>query len=189
MKLVLLASLFAVSSFPLRAFSQQPRTYDFQVNAGMIGQEGQLGVRGSVGATASAQVTKRLPYHFSVGPSLSLAAFPAPERFLSPGGCLGAQPCILPSPSVVRIATLGIIGAYTVPSPDYYDAVPFLLAGAGVRHLTESPERDSDDRPYGEVGLGMTMANRFVLRVEYLATPPGSELPKWAVPVTLGIAF
>jgi len=75
------------------------------------------------------------------------------------------------------------------PIPDYYDAVPFLLVGTGMRHLTESPERDSDDRPYGEVGLGLTMASRFVVRVDYQATQPGSELPRWAVPVTLGIAF
>jgi hypothetical protein len=190
MKPALFAWLFAVAALPLPGFSQQPRSYDFQVNAGAIGQEGQLGVRASVGATVSTEVTKRLPYRFSVGPSLSIAAFPPPEPSIpSPGGCLGMQPCKQPSASVVWVATLGVIGLYTLPTPNYYEAAPVLLVGAGMRHLTESPERDSDDRPYGDLGLGLKMAGRFVLRVEYQATPPGSELPKWALPVTLGIAF
>jgi hypothetical protein len=173
----------------LRGFSQEPKAFDLQVSAGAIGQEGQLGVRTSLGATASAEVTKRLPHHFSVGSLLSVAAFPAPEPFVHPVYCVGAQPCKEPSPSVVRIATLGIIGLYTPPTPDSYDGAPFLVAGAGMRHLTESPERNSDIRPYGEIGLGLIMAGRFVFRVEYQATQPGSELPRWAVPVTLGVAF
>jgi len=189
MKPVLFASVFALAAFPLRGFSQPPRTYDVQVNAGAIGQEGQLGVRTSLGATLSAAVTKRIPYHLSVGPSVSVAVFPAPEPFVSPGGCLGAHPCNPPSASAVRIATLGIIGFYAPPAPDYSDVAAFLLLGAGMRHLTESPERDSDNRPYGEAGCGLKMGGRFVVRIEYQATQPGSELPKWAVPVTLGIAF
>ena len=189
MKPALLASLFVVAAFPLQGFSQQPKTFDVQVNAGVIDQDGQLGVRSSVGATASAEVTKRIPHHLSVGPSVSVAAFPAPEPFVSPGGCLGAHPCNPPSASAVRIATLGVVGLYAPPAPDYSNVAAFLLVGAGLRHLAESPERDSDDRPYGEVGFGLKMARRFVVRIEYQATRRGSELPQWALPVTLGIAF
>jgi hypothetical protein len=187
MKPALLASLFAVAAFPACGISQQPKTYDFRLHAGVAVQPGLLSVRSQVGATAAVDVMRRLPHHFSVGPSLSIAGFPKPEQYISPGGCLGVYPCIRPSPSVVRIATLGVVGDYILPSND--DVAPFFLVGLGMRHLTESPERPSDNRPYAEVGLGATVFRRFVVRARYQATRPGSQLPKWALPVTFGLAF
>jgi hypothetical protein len=187
MKPVLLASLFAVAALPACGISQQPRTYDVRLHAGVAAQPGLLGVRSQVGATLAAEVMRRLPHHFSVGPSLSVAGFPKPEQFISPAGCFGAYPCIPPSPSVVRIATFGVVGDYTPPSPDV--VAPFFLVGLGMRHLTESPERPDDNRPYAEVGLGATVVRRFVVRARYQATRPGSQLPKWALPVTFGLAF
>lgn len=188
MKLALSALSFAVVAVSAKAFSQQPKRYDVQVHAGAVAQDGQFSVRTSFGATASIEVLRRLPHDFSAGPSLSVAGFSAPEQFISPGGCLRASPCNLPSPSAVRIATLGAVGVYTPPSGDD-DVAPFLLAGVGMRYLTESPERDSDTRPYAEVGLGTTIFRRFVVRVRYQATQSGSELPSWAMPMTVGIAF
>lgn len=187
MNSALLAALFAVAALPARGFAQQPKTYDIQLHAGIAAQAPLLGVRSSVGATVAIEAMRRLPHRFSAGPSLSLAGFPAPERFISPGGCLGAYPCIPPSPSVVRIATLGVVAEYAPPSSD--DVAPLFLAGVGMRHLTESPERHNDARPYAEAGVGASVFRRVVVRVRYQATRPGSKLPKWAVPITLGVAF
>jgi hypothetical protein len=168
-------------------FSQQASQRDVQIHVGAIGGEAQIGVRSPWGATASIEVTQRLAHHLSLGPMLTIAIFPAPNEFISPAGCFGASPCIDPSPSVVRIATLGAIGGYTIESGG--DIAAVLLAGMGMRYLTESPERSNDFRPYAEVGLGIVVLRRFVVRIRGQKSPPGSELPNWAVPMTVGVVF
>ena len=190
MKLVSFASLFAVAALPLTALSQQPKAYDVQLHAGVVAQEGQSNLRSPTGVGASFEVLKRLPHSFAAGPSLSVAGFPQPHPYIPPGyGCFfGGSNCRMPSPSVVRTAMLGVAGTYTLPSSDE-DVAPFVLAGFGMRHLTEAPERGNDVRPYGEIGLGATAYRRFVGRIRYQATSPGSELPKWSMPITVGVTF
>jgi hypothetical protein len=162
----------------------QSRTFA-ELGGGAITQESQFNVRSGVGATAAFAVGRALSEQLTLEGRLSASAFAAPQQITNPGGCLGRSPCVFPSASNVRVVTLGASGEYhSTPTP----IMPLVLFGLGGRYVSEAPERGSDARPYGEVGVGL-MLHHWGLRARYQATTAGSELPKWMIPVTLDYRF
>jgi hypothetical protein len=156
-----------------------------ELGGGVITQESQFNVRSGIGATAAFAVGRSLSDQLTLEGRMSASAFPAPQQFTNPGGCLGRSPCIFSSASSVRVITIGGSGEFhSTPEP----ITPLVLFGLGGRHVTEAPERGSDTRPYGEVGVGL-MLRHWGLRARYQATTAGSELPKWMIPVTLDYRF
>lgn len=170
---------------PHTAHAQQQSRWFGQLSGGVITQESQFNVRSGVGATAAFAGGRALSEQLTLEGRLSASAFAAPQEIINPGGCLGVLPCIYPSPSSVRVVTLGASGEYhSTPAP----IMPLVLFGLGGRHVSEAPERGSDTRPYAEVGVGL-MSHQWGLRARYQATTAGSELPKWMIPVTLDYRF
>jgi hypothetical protein len=166
---------------------QRSRTFA-EVSAGVITQESQYNVRsGGPGGTAAFAVGRELSEWLTLGGRLSASRFNAPPQIISPGGCFPiGTPCVFPTASNVNVATLGVTGEY---HPPVTELVPLVLFGAGARFVSESPFRSSNDaRPYVEVGLGGMLA-KWGLRARYQATTPGSDLPKWMIPLTLDYRF
>jgi hypothetical protein len=182
-KLICVCSLLL--AVPLTAHAQEQSRTFAELGAGVITQESQFNVRSGVGATAAIAVGRALSEQLTLEARLSASAFAAPQEIINPGGCLGRSPCIFPSASNVRVVTIGGSGEFhSAPAP----IMPLVLFGLGGRYVSEVPERGSDTRPYGEVGVGL-MFHHWGLRARYQATSAGSELPKWMIPVTLDYRF
>jgi hypothetical protein len=137
---LLLAPAFAEAQALSRTF--------VEVSGGVATQAPLLSVRSGVGATAALAVGRQLSEPLTLEARLSASVFGAPERFVSPGGCLGVSPCTLPAPSTVRVVTLGASGEYSFATTPVR---PLALIGLGGRYVSEAPERGSDTRPYGEL--------------------------------------
>jgi hypothetical protein len=177
------ACAFAIAMVgPCRA---QGRVRSFyEVDAGVLDIDPELGVRGETGAAASLALGRTLGKGFGVQADLGLAAVAAPKQWASLLACYPVA-CVPPLPSKVRIASFG-------GSAEYRFAVlpvaPFLLVGAGFRSLTEAPQRGGDARPYAEYGVGVAFG-RVSIRARYQGARPGKDLPDWMMPITLGYRF
>jgi len=156
-----------------------------ELSAGIATEEEQFSVRSGHGLSGGLGIGRQLSDLFSLEARLGYSSFGAPAEIITPGGCLGRSPCVLPRASDVRITTAGLA---TELSSAGSGPRPVLLLGVGGRYLTESPERGADLRPYVEAGAGVTVGHCMV-RVSYQATAPGRELPKWLMPLTVGYRF
>jgi hypothetical protein len=167
------------------SFAQQRATH-YEVGVGMIAQQRQLGVRSGVGASATFSAGRQLTRGISVRGTAAAAAFGRPDPWGSTAACSSFVPCPPPpSPSRVRVATLGTNAEYVASRTGLE---PIVFGGIGIRYLTESPQRGADTRPYMELGCGAAF-RRWTLRVRYEAARPGSDLPKWMMPAALGFRF
>jgi hypothetical protein len=182
-KLICVCSLLV--AVPLAAHAQARSRTFAELGGGVITQASQFNVRSGIGATAALAVGRTLSEQLTLEGRMSGSAFPAPQQFTNPGGCLGRSPCIFPSASSVRVITIGGSGEFH-STPEAI--TPLVLLGLGTRYVTEAPERGGDTRPYGEVGVGL-MFSHWGLRARYQATTAGSDLPKWMIPVTLDYRF
>ena len=153
----------------------------YEVNAGVLDIKPELGVRRATGAAASFALGRTLGKGFGARVDLGLAAVAAAKRWASLVACYPIA-CPPPSPSNVRIASLGGSAEYRLAA---LPVAPFVLVGAGVRFLTESPQRRADARPYAEYGVGVAFG-RLSIRARYQGARPGKDLPDWILPIALG---
>jgi hypothetical protein len=172
-------------AFGTPCLAQHDSRQFYEVSAGLNMEESQFSVRSGAGPTATLSLGAHLNRWFAVDGTVGGAVFGAPERITNPGGCLGAEPCVFPQPSTVKVATLSIGAEYSIAGTVN---APLLSAGVGVRTLSESPQRGNDTRPFVEIGAGVLLG-RWALRARYQAASPGSDLPKWMLPMTLGYRF
>ncbi len=187
-KLALVAAVSGIVVLPAQAQST-PHTFYFAMDAGMAAERAQLGVRSDIGVALAATIGRRLAGGLAVEASVGGARFGAAEESISPGGCLGVVPCSPPAPSPVHVITFGGNAIYTASSSH---VAPILLAGAGVRYLSEAPEQSSETRPYAEFGAGIAMpigAASWRISARMQVAPSTRGLPRWTVPIMTGVQF
>jgi hypothetical protein len=159
------------------------------IEAGMATEEGQLGVRSDIGVALAAAVGRQLTRRLAVEARLGGAVFGAPEQFVSPAGCFGVVPCIPPSPSSVHMVTFGGNAILSSASPR---VAPLLLAGIGIRYITEAPTHGGESRPYAELGAGLATpigAVSWRVNARIQVAPASGDLPRWTIPITTGVRF
>lgn len=157
----------------------------YEIGVGLNTEEPQFAIRSETGPTVGFALGHPLNSQLSVNGSLMAAIFGSPKQFVSPGGCLGSGPCDPPMASTVEVGTLGFGAEYALSR---MSTTPLVTAGGGVRYLSESPQRENDVRPFVELGAGVLLG-RWTVRARYQAASPGSDLPKWMMPITIGYRF
>lgn len=65
------------------------------------------------------------------------------------------------------------------------------IAGGGLRLIGQSPAGGHEIIPYGEVGYSFNLpfgdAYAFTAQARIQASPARRDLPRWIVPITIGI--
>jgi len=184
---VALALAFAVHASAAPAQLSHSRNY-LGVDAGLSFDRSAFSVRSGIGLSAGGLVGRQVGQHAAAEVRFGFEHFGAPERIISPGGCLGTVPCVLPTPERIQIAALDLD---MVASGSFGHAVPYMLIGAGGRYVNAHPGR-SEVRPAVELGagLGIPIGGPTVsIEVRYQLAKSNAELPGWTLPLALAIRF
>ncbi len=182
-----LALLFVVA--PLPAHAQAERTTYGSLSGGAAIERAKYNVRSDVGFSSTAAAGRQVSDAISLEARASMARFAAPTQIISPGGCLGASPCVVPTPSSVTSLT---VGGATLYDPFHSPLSPFLVAGAGVRRISQGAD-GSEVRPYGELGVGVRSqvsgGLALILEARAQAAPTSRDFAGWILPIGLGVRF
>ncbi|MDB4889813.1 MAG: hypothetical protein JWL61_1668 [Gemmatimonadetes bacterium] len=157
------------------------------VSGGVAVERATFAVRSDLGFALAAAAGRQLSAHVAVETRVSAARFSAPAQFISPGGCLGAQPCVPPVPSVVTAITIGESVVYRAS----WLLNPSVNAGAGIRRLSQSAD-GAEVRPYSELGAGLgTGVGTTVVSLEarMQMAPTSRDFARWVVPISVGVRF
>lgn len=157
--------------------------------AGLATEPSAFNVRSGFGLALAAGVGRDLSTHTALETRLGGEFFGAPTEFISPGGCLGQVPCVLPRASSVHVVTLA---ANFVFSSGLHSTGPLLLFGAGLRDIAETPERPAELRPVVELGGGIGHAFNAAsvgVEVRYQLAAASAGLPRWTMPIGLNVRF
>jgi hypothetical protein len=182
------AALFAADISQVAAQTVQRAAY-FSVEAGLATEPEQFSVRSPFGFALAAGVGRSLSEHRAIEGRFGVELFGAPTQIISPGGCLGQVPCSLPQPSVVRVFTLA---GDLLFSRHLRATGPLVIAGAGLRYITEAPEHSPELRPFAEIGAGVARAfgaARVGIEARYQLAVSGADLPQWTMPIGINVRF
>lgn len=157
----------------------------FGVSAGAAVEEGEVGIRSSVGPVIALTVGGRVRDHFAIEAEATGVSFGGGD-FISPGGCPGALQCHQPT-GPLRAVSVGGDAVFSARAA----VAPFLAVGAGVRHLGSSPDYD-ETRSYTEFGAGVVapvIGHLFSVETRVQLAAASGTFPTWMVPITVGIRF
>jgi len=158
------------------------------LDAGLTLDASEFSVRSGLGASIGGLVGRQLGRGAAAELRFGFERFGAPTRIINPGGCLGAVPCVFPTPERVHIATLGLDA---LARGSLENAIPFLLVGVGGRYVDAHPGR-SEVRPYLELGTGIGIpvgGASMSVEVRYQLAFANSEFPAWTLPLALAVRF
>jgi len=159
------------------------------VSAGAAVEPDLFSVRSAWGGSAAVAFGRILSSHTAIQGRAGAEYFAAPPQFISPGGCLGQQPCNPPQASAVKIATLAADG---VISPVPAISGPLLIIGVGLRNVSASPEQASEIRPFVDLGAGLALAigsGSLGLEARYQLAAASGGLPRWTLPIQVTARF
>jgi hypothetical protein len=188
---VLVCAIVSGFVFPsgLRAQVDRRGAY-FSAQAGLAADPPQFSVRSDRGLALAVGAGRYVSEHFALEGQLGGQLFGAPVQIINPGGCPGqapTSPCILPQPSAVHVATLA---GDLVWSGSRGGITPLLIAGDGLRYITEAPEESPQLRPLAEIGAGVghsfgTASVAVEGRIQVAAWTAG--LPRWTAPIGISV--
>lgn len=187
LKALVVAFAFSVSAVSPLMGQSATRDYYVAIEAGMAAQPDQFSVRSQLGAAVAFGAGRYFSTHAAVEARLGADFFAAPTQFISPGGCLGQGPCNPPRASPVHITTLA--GDW-VFSNRQRGTAPLILAGLGLRRITESPATSPEVRPFAEVGAGIVHSltrTSIGLEARWQLAPSRADLPRWTLPIGVNI--